>query len=150
MRAKKISENIDFKRGNPHKTLRIGKYGGDQGPIKMALLHSTEDQMNMHIYLDVLLEFLEENPILIKELELGGDIESQLDKIYGFEIDSFVEENPEYNHSDFKRDFMREYLKTDPDSGLSVFKGKTMGGSTVIYYLGGLVSGFMSKVGWLK
>ena len=150
MKAQFISENLNFERGQkPYDSMGIGKYRDQL--IKTALRtnpHSAEDDWSR--------EWLESklNTNLAEELEHNKYDPLSHTDISSFELDYWIEihPSPEIDIDDFMAEFMPVGNRRRPSvsGGLNLQPGILPDGSKVIYFEGGLTSGFAARNEWLK
>jgi hypothetical protein len=148
MKAKYIFENIRFDRGGePFKKLGIGKYA--KGNIRSALEYDNEHELED----DWTVEWLKDNPTLAGVLEFNFSDPLEITRIMGFELDNYMENVAEddLDEEDFMNEFTSIQTHRPGKSGeLKATEGVLPDGSKVIFYQGGLVSGFITRKEWLK
>ena len=98
------------------------------------------------------------NPTLAKELHFDFSNPNEYKNILGIEIDSYCEEE-NIDEEDLKKEFKK--IKTITTGGINPTKsgkldgevnviiGKLTDNSKVLYYYGGLISGYITRKEWL-
>jgi hypothetical protein len=148
MRALRIFEKLDFKRGqDPKRAMKIGHKG-----ILKALLDNpppevdsfefdaTRDWMNgLSNEIKELIEYSDKDPLAVRDY-------------YGFDEDSYIEsiEDESIDHDSLDRDFKSLGIIAKGKNEAKFSLGKLPDGTKVAKYWDGMGSGYIAHKNWIK
>jgi hypothetical protein len=144
-----LLEGDSFRRGvrDPKQSIGVGKYR------HQYLRNALEDNPYESDFFEWIAAWFEENPNLVRELDIDPLDPFEFKSILGFEVDSYLESlDGEIEPEDFSDEFIVKKIISPSEPGeLTLKVGELIpDGSKVIYYFGGLTDGYITKKEWLK
>jgi hypothetical protein len=136
---------MNFERGrDPKEAMEIGIAGR---ALYKAMLKSYSERNPM--YIDDMGDWIKNNYNLALSLEYDEDKDNPIDDFIEVEEDYFLEENSEYDYTDFDEGFEQTGNTDRGINGLSVTRGKIAGTNIPIFrYSSSGVSGYITRKNW--